>query len=124
MSGYSDGTFRPDQAVTLEEGCSAVLNLLGYDVTALSGSFPTAQLNKASQLGLLADLSCSRGENMTLEDGAVLLYNALMAENGGKRGLCQHPGLYRHRRTGGRVRRAAGQSGRPLRGGGEHPAAL
>ena len=29
MSGYSDGTFRPDQAVTLEEGCSAVLNLLG-----------------------------------------------------------------------------------------------
>ena len=82
MSGYSDGTFRPDQAVTLEEGCSAVLNLLGYDVTALSGSFPTAQLNKASQLGLLADLSCSRGENMTLEDGAVLLYNALMAENG------------------------------------------
>lgn len=82
MSGYSDGTFRPDQAVTLEEGCSAVLNLLGHDVTALSGSFPTAQLNKASQLGLLADLSCSRGENMTLEDGAVLLYNALMAENG------------------------------------------
>ena len=79
MSGYTDGSFRPDNAVTLEEACTAVLKLLGYDVTTLSGSFPAAQLNKASSLGLRANLSVSQGKTLTLEDGAVLLYNALTA---------------------------------------------
>ena len=79
LSGYTDGSFRPDNGVTLEEACTAVLKLLGYDVTTLSGSFPAAQLNKASSLGLRANLSRKQGEAMTLADGAVLLYNALTA---------------------------------------------
>ena len=79
LSGYTDGSFRPDNGVTLEEACTAVLKLLGYDVTTLSGTFPAAQLNKASGLGLRANLSRKQGETMTLADGAVLLYNALTA---------------------------------------------
>ena len=79
ISGYTDGSFRPDNAVTLEEACTAVLKLLGYDVTTLSGTFPAAQLNKANELGLRDNLSKTQGEGMTLEDGAVLLYNALTA---------------------------------------------
>lgn len=53
--------------------------LLGYDVTTLSGSFPAAQLNKASSLGLRAGLSAVQGRGLTLEDAAVLFYNALTA---------------------------------------------
>ena len=79
ISGYTDGSFRPDNAVTLEEACTAVLKLLGYDVTTLSGTFPAAQLNKANELGLRDNLTKTQGEGMTLEDGAVLLYNALTA---------------------------------------------
>ena len=79
ISGYTDGSFRPDNAVTLEEACTAVLKLLGYDVTTLSGTFPAAQLNKANELGLRDNLTKAQGEGMTLEDGAVLLYNALTA---------------------------------------------
>ena len=79
ISGYTDGSFRPDNAVTLEEACTAVLKLLGYDVTTLSGTFPAAQLNKANELGLRDNLTKNQGEGMTLEDGAVLLYNALTA---------------------------------------------
>ena len=79
ISGYTDGSFRPDNAVTLEEACTAVLKLLGYDVTTLSGTFPAAQLNKANDLGLRDNLTKNQGEGMTLEDGAVLLYNALTA---------------------------------------------
>ena len=79
LSGYTDGSFRPDNGVTLEEACTAVLKLLGYDVTTLSGTFPAAQLNKASSLGLRANLSRKQGKTMTLADGAVLLYNALTA---------------------------------------------
>ena len=79
ISGYTDGSFRPDNAVTLEEACTAVLKLLGYDVTTLSGTFPAAQLNKANELGLRDNLTKAQGDGMTLEDGAVLLYNALTA---------------------------------------------
>ena len=77
LSGYLDGSFRPDNTVTLEEACTAVLKLLGYDVTALSGTFPAAQLNKASSLGLRSGISASQGSTLTLAEGAQLVYNAL-----------------------------------------------
>ena len=79
MSGYTDGSFRPGNPVTLEEACAAALNLLGYDVTTLSGTFPTAQLNKARELGLRDGIARSQGEGLTIADGALLLYNALTA---------------------------------------------
>ena len=79
LSGYLDGSFRPDNAVTLEEACTTVLKLLGYDVTALSGTFPAAQLNKASSLGLRSGISASQGSVLTLAEGARLVYNALTA---------------------------------------------
>ena len=79
MNGYTDGTFRPDNAVTLEEACTAVLKLLGYKMTDLNGAFPAAQLNKAQELGLRNQLARSQGQTMTYEDCAVLLYNALTA---------------------------------------------
>ena len=79
MSGYTDGSFRPNQTVTLEEACTAALTLLGYDVTTLTGGFPAAQLNKANAIGLRANLSRTQGQAMTMEDGAILLYNALTA---------------------------------------------
>ena len=79
MSGYTDGSFRPDNAVTLEEAATAVLKLLGYKMTDLSGSFPSAQLNKASELGLRNQLDRQQGEVMNYEDCAILFYNALTA---------------------------------------------
>ena len=82
MTGYSDGSFRPDNAVTLEEACTMALRLLGYDVASLGGTFPSAQLNKASALGLRNDISARQGEVLTLEQGTVLFYNALTAMNG------------------------------------------
>lgn len=80
MSGYTDGSFRPENTVTLEEACTAALKLLGYDVTALSGSFPAAQLNKASLLGLRDGVDCKQGEEMTVEDAVQLFYNLLTAD--------------------------------------------
>ena len=80
MSGYTDGSFRPDNGVTLEEACTAILKLLGYDVTTLSGTFPAAQLNKASEIGLRDTVAAQQGQGLTLEDGALLLANALTAK--------------------------------------------
>ena len=82
MTGYSDGSFRPDNTVTLEEACTMALRLLGYDVAKLGGTFPTAQLSKASALGLRNEINARQGETLTLEQGTMLFYNALTAMNG------------------------------------------
>lgn len=79
MNGYTDGSFRPDDTVTLEEACAAVLKMLSYKTTDMTGSFPQAQLNKAQQIGLRDQLTCTQGQAMTYEQCTLLLYNALRA---------------------------------------------
>ena len=79
MDGITDGSFRPDNAVTLEEAVTAILKLMGYKMTDLSGSFPNAQLNKASELGLRNQVDRSQGEALNYEECALLFYNALTA---------------------------------------------
>lgn len=85
MVGYTDGSFRPDRTVTLEEACSAALKLLGYDASSLAGSFPSAQLSKAAALGLRDDIARKQGEAMTRQDCALLFYNLLTAQTSGGR---------------------------------------
>ena len=82
MTGYVDGSFRPDQPVTLEEGCAALLMVLGYDSSALKGAYPAAQLSKANSLGLLDDVSAKQGTKLTRQDCVNLFYNLLTAETG------------------------------------------
>ena len=77
MTGFSDGTFRPDKAVTLEQACSTVLKLLGYDSSTLGGSYPSAQLSKASALGLRDQVTAEKGKAMSRSDCMYLFYNLL-----------------------------------------------
>ncbi len=80
MSGYSDGSFKPDKTVKLEEACSALLKLLGYTTVTLSGSYPNAQLTKASQLGILDNVKAVKGENITRRDCMYMFCSALSAK--------------------------------------------
>ena len=80
MTGYVDGTFRPDQAITLEEGCAALLKALGYDPSDLKGAYPAAQLSKASSVGLLDGVSAEQGAKLTRQDCVNLFYNLLTAK--------------------------------------------
>ena len=79
--GYTDGSFRPDNPVKLEEACTALERMLGYDSSMLAGSWPAAQLTKATALGLRDDLTCVRGQALTRSDCATLFYNLLTAQN-------------------------------------------
>lgn len=83
MTGYTDGTFRPEKAVTLEEACASLLKLLGYDASSLAGSFPQAQLSKAAALGLRDQVAAIRGQALTRQDCALLFYNLLTAQTYG-----------------------------------------
>ena len=80
MTGYTDGTFRPGRTITLEEACTALLRLLGYDASTLAGSFPTAQLSKAGAVGLLDNVTAKQGQTLTRQDCVTLFYHLLLAE--------------------------------------------
>ncbi len=77
MSGYSDGTFRPDNSITLEQGVNSVLLLLGYSQSDFTGSFPYAQMNVYSGSGLSKNITSGVGSAMTKGDAANLIYNML-----------------------------------------------
>lgn len=83
FTGYVDGTFRPDNSITLEEGCTALLRLLGYDSGSLTGAFPDAQLAKAASIGLLDDVSAGRGQVLTRRDCVALFCNLLTSFTSG-----------------------------------------
>ena len=80
MTGYTDGTFRPGRTITLEEACTALLRLLGYDASTLAGSFPTAQLSKAGAVRLLDNVTAKQGQTLTRQDCVTLFYHLLLAE--------------------------------------------
>lgn len=78
--GFTDGTFRPNNNITIEEAATASIRLLGYTASDLSGSFPYAQLAKFSSLGLKDGINKERGQLITREDCMYLFYNLLTAQ--------------------------------------------
>ena len=81
--GYTDGSFRPGKTITLEEACTALLRLLGYNSENLAGSFPYAQLSKAEAIGLRDMVSAKKGQELLRRDCMYLFYNLLTAKNSG-----------------------------------------
>ena len=81
MSGYGDGTFRPDRGITYEEALKVFVNALGYEYLANSrGGFPSGYLYAALQLNLNRGISLGMGEPVSNESFAVMLYNAAHAD--------------------------------------------
>jgi len=58
LSGYPDGTFRPDNLVTYAEGATILLNMKGYkdEISKSTFSWPYNYLNKAENVGLLRSI--------------------------------------------------------------------
>jgi hypothetical protein len=77
LTGYSDGTYRPDNHVKLEEAVSAVLKMLGYTAADFSGSFPEAQLAKYSALKLDENITKTKGQYLSRQDCMNLFYNLM-----------------------------------------------
>ena len=75
--GYTDGTFRPDNTIKLEEAASCLLKLLGYTAADLTGSYPAAQISKFRALGLGDDLNLSTGQMLTRRDCMYIFYNLM-----------------------------------------------
>ena len=80
LTGYLDGSYRPNQTVTLEEAATGCLKLLGYTTEDFSGSYPYGQLALYQSLGLDTGVTASQGTAMTRRNMMYLFYNLLNAD--------------------------------------------
>ena len=79
VSGYLDGTFRPDNPITLAEGVTMVLTLLGYEKSDFTGAWPAGQMAAYHSLGLNEGITTGQDSAMTRQDALYLFYNLLTA---------------------------------------------
>ncbi len=77
VTGYLDGTYRPNKNITLEEAVNASLKLLGYESSDFQGSYPDAQLSLYSSLNLSENISAVKGSYISRRDCMNLFYNLL-----------------------------------------------
>jgi hypothetical protein len=84
INGFPDGTYRPNEAVTANQLCQIMLNILGYDIDT-SVSWATAVQAKSFSIGLLKNVSGTVGAACSRQEAAQIIYNALnmdiLAEN-------------------------------------------
>lgn len=80
LTGYSDGTFRPNNYIKYEEAATALLKLLGYDPSSFAGVFPSAQISKFQSLNLDDNTNLRKGSYITRNDCVNIFYNLLKAE--------------------------------------------
>lgn len=78
--GYADGTFRPDNNVTLAEAVTMTLRALGYSDSDFDSSWPYGQMGAAANLGITDGITCGAFEAATRNDVAILINAALVTK--------------------------------------------
>jgi hypothetical protein len=76
ISGYPDGTFRPDKTVSYDEAATMLVAALGYTPDSLQGTWPANFVVKAKSLGILDGIKAgAAGANRG--DIAIMAYQTL-----------------------------------------------
>lgn len=91
IKGYLDGTFKPDNQVTLEEAVTVMLRIMGYSELD-SGKYPDTQLAKYEELEMNGRINATRGEALTRRECMYLMYNALCAKDKSGKIYCESLG--------------------------------
>ena len=81
VQGDLYGNFNPDRKITLAEGVTMVLRLLGYADSDFTGMWPAGQMAQYRALDLDQGVSCGQSENMTRRDALYLFYNLMVTKN-------------------------------------------
>ncbi len=78
VSGYEDGTFRPDKTVTLNEALKLVVCAVGYGgIAEEQGSYPIGYITVAKNLKISKGVSADEEDRTLRKTVGKILYNAL-----------------------------------------------
>ncbi|MDF2510488.1 MAG: hypothetical protein K0S04_354 [Herbinix sp.] len=81
ITGYLNGTFKPNQGITLQEAVYGVLKLLGYSDSDFTGSKISAIMKLYASKDLDTNITKASTEKLTEGDCINLFYNTLNATN-------------------------------------------
>lgn len=77
VAGYGNGSFGPDDGVTVSQAVTIALRLLGYTDADIGPFWPEDYLSRAEELGLLEGISSDGDHLLTRGEAAILLYTLL-----------------------------------------------
>ena len=77
LSGYADGSFRPNDTINLQEAVTILLRTLGYNEDEIGYYWPNNYLSAAASLGLTNDIPLAPTDNLTRNYAAVLVDRTL-----------------------------------------------
>jgi len=78
LKGYSDGTFRPDEAVKYEEAVKVFVCVLGYEKRAeLRGGYPNGYIITAQELKIINNVEGYTGYPITNQNITKMIINSL-----------------------------------------------
>lgn len=80
LTGYPDGTFKPEDNVLYEEAITVILRLMGYSDEDFGSSWPYGQASLAANLSLNKNVSKSIGQALSRRDVLALVYNMLTSK--------------------------------------------
>ena len=80
VRGNLYGYFEPDRTITLKEGVTMAVRLLGYTDSDFSGAWPAGQMTLYRNLNLDEGIAIGPDGAMTRQDAMYLFYNLLTAE--------------------------------------------
>ncbi len=81
VRGNTRGEFEPGRSITLVEGVTLALRLLGYQDSDFSGAWGAGQMAMYSTLNLNRGISITGSDTMTRRDALWLFYNLLTAKD-------------------------------------------
>lgn len=81
VQGDLRGYFNPDRTITLAEGVTVILRLLGYEDSQFTGVWPSGQMAQYRALDLDEGISLGQNGNMTRRDAMYLFYNLMLTKN-------------------------------------------
>ncbi len=79
MSGYINGKFKPNQAITLQEAVNGVVHLLGYTDSDFAGNKDISTMSLYSTKKLDKNITKTKKQTLTRTDCMNLFYNTLKA---------------------------------------------
>ena len=80
LSGYADGSFRPQNTISVSEAVTILLRTLGYNEDEVGYFWPDNYMSASNSLGLLNGMDLAPDTSVTRKVAAVLVDRALFAK--------------------------------------------
>lgn len=79
ISGYEDGTFKPDNNVTYAEIVSMLVRMVGYgDLAEYQGGWPNGYLSVGNEKGITKGVAAAQDTAVTRAQVAQMIYNSIV----------------------------------------------